>query len=212
MRRLTAVLTALIMVLTACRQTIPPEYAAPETESEFDGEADSTAASESESTGEFAYSLDDIGKTFDQIRAEHPELIFEDAGWVVNYCCLKAPDRYFYYFFHAYQADYAASLEDLGALYGDKLKALGVFATVGDVFPETPDNMPFGEFFESIGVSEYDYDPFGHYWFEYGGAYCEINAPENAEFMERGFQILYDPGIASNRDVIRDYFKDRPIL
>jgi len=181
MKKLTALLLALVIAVTACSRSIPSSY-----------------------------SLNDIGKTFGQIRAEHPELIFEDAGWVVNFCCLKAPDRDFYYYFYSYQVDNAASLEDLGALYGDELKAVGVIATVGDVFPDKPDNLPIEIFFKAIGVSEYDYDAFGHYFFEYGNAYCEIEAPEDAEFMERGFHILYgiDEIARSNHEVIKDYFEE----
>ncbi|MCL2109028.1 MAG: hypothetical protein FWH20_06760 [Oscillospiraceae bacterium] len=152
--------------------------------------------------------INNIGKTPNQLISEDPALVFGDLGFgpaaAQGLGTKKSGGDYLYEFFYSQEI---APLEEMVSEYGDILICYGVVATVGDIFTETADNMPLDEFFETIGVSEYDYTPDGEgAWFDKtfinftckNGLFYTINAypngfdPETYEaitHMNHGYQI-----------------------
>lgn len=115
--------------------------------------------------------LNDIGKTLNTLRKEHPKAIMlvqngglPDAAAI----CLGEPkSKYAYYFFGTQDGD----AEKVMNGYGDQLKCAGFVTSADVLYPEMKDDMPFSDFFSLICVSDYSYnideDNSGQGWLDF---------------------------------------------
>ncbi|MPM49747.1 hypothetical protein SDC9_96478 [bioreactor metagenome] len=147
MKRTAAIIIILLLILVAFSACNPSEANPPKTEA-----SDKIVTI---STPEF---FNDIGKTLNTLKKEHPraEIITRDDGLPdAAAICFGEPDgKYSYYFFGTQSGDIKEVMDG----YGDQLKCAGFLTTADVFFPEMKDNMSFSDFFSLIGVSDYEYD------------------------------------------------------
>jgi len=109
--------------------------------------------------------LDNIGKTYNELISEYPELDdFSGIYWFLHAYTVSALNGNIHYHFYSSQGD-DDRVNQVGADFGDELRVAGVIAPIGDIFPNTTDNMPFDDFFAAIGVTDYEYDYTNPDWF-----------------------------------------------
>lgn len=146
MKRTIVILTILLLIpltLSACK---PTEANAPEIE-----------ATDDIVTISIPEFFNDIGKTLNTLKNEHPEAEiftqndgFPDAAAI---CLGESEGKYSYYFFGAQDGDFKIVTDG----YGDQLKCAGFVTTADVLFPEMEDDMSFSDFFSLISVSDYEY-------------------------------------------------------
>lgn len=100
--------------------------------------------------------LSEIGKTFNTIKEENPDIGYQeiavpDAG---SQCLGQAQDQFLYFFFDGQSGPI---LSDLSAAYGDQLRCAGIVSTIGEVYPETIEETPLEQFFSDHNILEYRY-------------------------------------------------------
>lgn len=83
---------------------------------------------------------------------------------------MGTPDSKYHYYFYSSQD--VPHLSDLRAKYGDQLRCAGVASTIGELYPDTVEQMPLEQFFTNNGISEYRYNlekMEGMGWIEFSG-------------------------------------------
>lgn len=166
MKRTTVILIILLLVplaFTGCKQptetnTKPQPIATSPTTNEAIAANPKTEASDHSkqiTTPEF---LNDIGKTLNTLRKEHPEAIMlvQNGGLpdAAAICFGEPKSKYAYYFFGTQDGD----AEKVMNGYDDQLKCAGFVTSADVLFPEMKADMPFSDFFSLIGVSDYSYN------------------------------------------------------
>lgn len=120
-----------------------------------------------------------IGKTFDDVKTEHPSYEFLHLGGHDCYFeSFGSSDASFAYVFYGTQS--GPGIEEVSAEHGKDLKCGGIYTTVDSIFPSTKDESASVEdFLNSIGIS-YNNSEEVHYWngwifFDYEGYSISIN-------------------------------------
>ncbi len=141
-------------------ETVPASPVTEATPTELPSPTNSPEPTSSETTlpitdFDFPY-LDEIGKTYNLIKQENPNLEFQefripDAG---ADCMGSLDGKFSYYFFGRVERPY---LEDLCDEFGNELVCSGIVSTVGEMFPETTEQIPLELFFNDNRISEYTF-------------------------------------------------------
>lgn len=101
--------------------------------------------------------LNDIGKTLDELKNEHPkgELIVSLDGFpdCAAACFGEPGSEYIYYFFGGQSGDFEKAMNECE----NQLNCAGVITTANILFPDMEDDMSFEDFFLLIGVDDYEY-------------------------------------------------------
>ena len=130
----------LVLALSACRAETPVET----------GVDDGAPESANQS-------LDEIGTTLAALKRAYPEgeIFFRADGYPdAAAVCFGEPDTQIAYVFGETQGyDYERVMDACP----EQLKCCGILATVGILFPDTPDVIAFSDFFAQIGVSDYSW-------------------------------------------------------
>lgn len=126
---------------------------------------------------------EDVGKTLNELKTEHPEGEFmasldgfPDSAAI----CFGEPGaEYIYCFFGTQSGDAEKAMNELG----DQLKCAGFVTTANVLFPDMEDEMSFENFFSLIGVDDYEYiedDSAAAGWlrFTYHGMEVMVNTNE----------------------------------
>ena len=101
--------------------------------------------------------LNDLGKTLQELKKEHPE-----GEFAVNLngqpdsasACFGEPGaKYAYFFFGGQSGDFEKAMTE----GEDRLKCAGFVTTASILFPDMEDDMSFEDFFSWIGVDDYEY-------------------------------------------------------
>lgn len=101
--------------------------------------------------------LKEIGKTFDLIKEENPNIDYQNIAIpnASGQCLGQAEGQFFYFFFGAQDFPF---LIDLSTEYGHQLRCAGIVSTVGEVYPETIEELPLEQFFSDNNILEYTYN------------------------------------------------------
>ena len=101
--------------------------------------------------------LNDIGKTLDELKNEHPkgELIVSLDGFpdCAAACFGEPGSEYIYYFFGGQSGDFEKAMNECEG----QLSCAGVITTANILFPDMEYDMSFEDFFPLIGVDNYEY-------------------------------------------------------
>lgn len=101
--------------------------------------------------------LNEIGKTVNDIKAGNPDAYYQNVRIIsATGECLGVSDNRFCHFFFGSQD--ALHLSDLSDEFGDQLRCAGVASTIGELYPDTIDQMPLEQFLIDNGISEYRYE------------------------------------------------------
>lgn len=163
-----------------------------------------------------AESLSGIGKTFDQIREENPDVEYQsvpipDAS---GECLGQSGDSFFWFFFGT-QA--FPGLNDLSGEHGHELKCAGIISTVGEIYSGVTEEVPLEQFFSDYRISEYTYQTKeqpdqGWIEFYHDGYHVWIDTKSGGEevtAMKPGWTVLVtDEEVArENYDIWDAYWK-----
>lgn len=101
--------------------------------------------------------FNDIGKTFSELKNEHPEgEFFVSLGGFPDSaaaCFGEQGAEYVYFFFSGQDGVFETAMNKCK----DQLKCAGFVTTANILFPDMEDDMAFEEFFSLIGVDDYEY-------------------------------------------------------
>ncbi|MGI6030812.1 MAG: hypothetical protein ACOX7F_04840 [Eubacteriales bacterium] len=101
--------------------------------------------------------LNDIGKTFSELKKEHPEgeLIVNLDGFPDSAAaCFGEPEsESVYFFFEGQSGDFEKAMNECE----DEIKCAGFITTANTLFTDMEDDMSFEDFFSLIGVNDYEY-------------------------------------------------------
>ena len=98
--------------------------------------------------------MDNIGKTFNEIKELYPSYEYIQGDYGTAIYCFGNPNKNFSYYFITNQQ--GITLEEMITLFGDKLKCAGIYSRVGDFFSMDSDSITINDFFSSIGVIDYN--------------------------------------------------------
>lgn len=166
--------------------------------------------------------LSEIGKTFDLIREENPDIDYQSIVIpnASGQCLGQAQGQFLYYFFGV--QDFP-SLSDVGAEYGDQLRCAGIVSTIGEVYPEAAEELPLEQFFADQNISDYTYyldDGPGQGWIEFSqnGYLVWVNTNDSgassddsakAATMKRSYTvIIIDAEILYDNYSIQDKYRN----
>lgn len=158
--------------------------------------------------------VDEIGKTYNLIKRENPDFVYQKIGLPDSQGqFFGLPDGKYSCFF--YGAQTSPTLDEISDKYGDELICTGIISTVGEMFTDTIEQMPLEQFFETYQITEYTYmaeDVLDQGWirFTYNDLFVWINTNDtgtnSAEFeatsvMKRIYPVMFiDLRIADNND------------
>jgi len=143
-----------------------------------------------EDSGVPAGAIDAVGKTYAQLKAKYPDAYTEKNGADMYQAMLGAAFPYMTapgldYGFVFYGTQWGPSLSDVVKYFGDEITCIGVTGTVGNLFVDVSQDMPFEVFFPRIGVKDYKFNDYSDDQFEmaelsfkYMGFDVLINASE----------------------------------
>ncbi|QHI73461.1 hypothetical protein [Aminipila terrae] len=101
--------------------------------------------------------FNDLGKTLNTLKKEHPrdEILIQNDGLPDSATASfgGSEGKYAYFFFDGQDTNF----EDVMGKYGNQLKCSGFITTADVLSPEMEDDMTFSDFLSLIGVSDYEY-------------------------------------------------------
>ncbi|MDR1565135.1 MAG: hypothetical protein LBS74_09275 [Oscillospiraceae bacterium] len=109
-----------------------------------------TSVSSTEAAGEY----NNIGKSLNELMAEHPNMVF-DTVYIANADGCVVTEKGSPYSYYFYGTQYAAFEPLYTKGYGDRLKCAGIASSIGYIFPQAEDGALIPDFCASIGVSDY---------------------------------------------------------
>jgi len=124
-----------------------------------------------------------VGKTYNQLKTKYPNYVansemiayFTDA----EFPYLGLPNaQYGFVFFGTQEAPFLA---DVGKIYGDQIKCIGVTGTVGNLFPKMNTDLSFKGFFSFLGVKNYTFD---------SNKATDSPTPGELDFKYKGFDVI----------------------
>lgn len=134
MKRIALIIVIFVFALTGCASVVTNE--------------------ETESTPEF---FNDIGKTFSELRNDHPEgefIVSLDGFPDSAAACFGEPGaEYVYFFFGGQSGDFEKAMSECE----EQIKCSGFITTANILFTDMEDDMSFQDFFSLIGVNDYEY-------------------------------------------------------
>ena len=136
-------------------------------------------SSETSPTARLAAVTADVGKTLDDLRAQHPDYGYLHLdGYDFSAEGLGLPDGDIAYVFFGTQS--GLSLEEIAPEYGKELKCAGIYTTVDKVFSVVKDEpVSVEEFLSSVGLDINNADRVnfwaGWIFFDYGNYSMAIN-------------------------------------
>ncbi len=101
-------------------------------------------------------SLSEIGKDYDLLMQENPELEYRDFGIpdTIGQCLGMSGSKLLYYFYG--MSDFP-HLDEMSAEYRSQLKCAGIISTIGEVYPEAVEQMPLEKFLSDSNILDYTY-------------------------------------------------------
>ncbi len=165
-------------------------------------------------------SLNEIGKTVNLIKQENTDIEYRDftiPGATGK--CLGIPEgKFLYFFFGTHDIPY---LIDFGDEYGEQLRCAGIVSTIGEMYPETEEEMPLEKFLSDNEIFDYNYvledgPDMGWIFFSYGDYSVWIDTKnsdtdrydfEKATTMKRSYDVLIiNIKIYNDNSIIRDNY------